>query len=214
MYITFQALISWRLQGLSLILFILPSFCRKFSPAHTIITHKLAFDQNRCQILERLCENISQLYQLDCVPGEFSINYRIVSNLKHQQLRRHLIEVVDVIRFLSSTGKIDKILVHFLRALFFITVAPYQHDTRNLSSDTPNLAHLPASGRGQIIIIIHIVPYNEQLILKQLFASPIGTQNAATFIRRQNLNNGLAEGSVAPVRTYQSIRARGATNHS
>lgn len=88
-------------------------------------------------------------------------------------------------------------------------MAPYQHDTRNLSSDTPNLAHLPASGRGQIIIIIHIVPYNEQLILKQLFASPIGTQNAATFIRRQNLNNGLAEGSVAPVRTYQSIRARG-----
>lgn len=90
-----------------------------------------------------------------------------------------------------------------------MTVAPYQHATRNLPSDTPNLAHLPASGRGQIIIIIHIIPYNEQLILKQLFASSIGTQNAATFIRRQNLNNGPAEGSVAPVRTYQTIRARG-----
>lgn len=60
-----------------------------------------------------MCENISQLYQLDCVPGEFSNHYRIVSNLKHQQLRRRLIEAFDVIRFLSCTEKIDKILVVF-----------------------------------------------------------------------------------------------------
>lgn len=94
------------------------------------------------------------------VPGVFSITYRIISNSKHQQRRperRCLIEDFDVIRFfvvVCMENRQFSVVFEGVLFFFFITWAPYQRDTRNLPSDTPNLTHLPS----KIIIIIHIIP--------------------------------------------------------